>query len=83
MTRGAHEEITIFFRQVVEAVNVALGDVDLREDAAWELARQMHECWRDALRRAFCADVPPATARPKGHPAMEDLLRMIDLEVEP
>ena len=82
MRRVGQDEITQFFRQMVVAINEALGDHDISDDVAWELARQLHQLWRDALRRASGNEERKAVAHPKGHPAMEDLIQMIDVEAE-
>ncbi len=73
------DEITPFFRQVVVAVNDAIAAMNLEEPAAWELARTLHSLWREALRRAH-SKPRPSEHLPKGHPAMEELLQMIDVE---
>jgi len=82
MKRVGQDEITQFFRQMVAAVNEALGELDISDDAAWELARRLHQIWREALRRASGSQAHKSDAHPKGHPAMEDLLQMIDVEAD-
>jgi len=82
MKQAGHDEITRFFRQVLSEVNEALRDLDIRDERAWELARRLHELWREALRRASDPDLSSPVSHSKGHPAMEELLQMIDVEVE-
>jgi hypothetical protein len=79
MKSCGQDEITRFFRQVVAAVNEAVVELDIGDQAAWDLARKLHARWREALRRAHTAPPPPEPPS-HGHPAMEDLLQMIDLE---
>ena len=81
MNPCTQDEITRFFRQVITAVNEAVVDLDIGDQAAWDLARKLHALWREALRRAHSAPPRPEPS-PHGHPAMGDLLQMIDLEVE-
>lgn len=80
MTLLNQDEITNFFRQVVTAVNETVGRKDANDPALWDLAQRLHSIWREALRRAHSA----GTARPSvtltGHPALEELMRMIDVE---
>lgn len=73
------DEITRFLRQVVTAVNEAVIELGIGDQAAWALARKLHALWREALRQAHAA-TPRPEPTPHGHPAMEDLLQMIDLE---
>ena len=82
MKQAGHDEITRFFRQVLSEVNEALRDLDIRDERAWELARRLHELWREAMRRASDSENSSPDSHPKGHPAMEELLQMIDVEVE-
>jgi hypothetical protein len=82
MSRVAQDEITDFFRQVVVAINESIRGLDIRDEEAWELARRLHQLWREALRRVNSATSVSPGSHSKGHPAMEDLLQMIDVEVE-
>lgn len=80
MKQAGHDEITRFFRQMLAEVNEALRDLDIRDERAWELARRLHELWREALRRTSDSGISSRDTYPKGHPAMEELLQMIDVE---
>ena len=83
MKRSLKAEMRVFFRALVCDVNDVLASRAVDEDVMWEMARRLHHAWHRALERLEREEGQEQGDAEGRHPALSELLRLIDLEVEP
>jgi hypothetical protein len=81
MKHSSKHEITEFFQEIVGELNSGLADAGIDDGLMWELSRRLHAVWRAAMKRARPDASPNASPEPPGHPALEELLRLANVEV--
>jgi len=81
MKRSTRDELRVLFRTLVCDVNDVLTSRNVPEDVMWEMARRLHSTWREAMNRLETSDADEVRAAANRHPALSELLRLIDFEV--
>lgn len=81
MNHTSKHEISEFFQEIVGELNRSLADAGIDDGLMWELSRRLHAAWRAAMKRAQLAESSDDWADPHGHPAFEELLQLVKMEV--
>lgn len=74
--------LTKLARECAKAVDETFHDLGIGDQKMWDLARRLHLAWRTSLREAKGQATSNTQESGHGHPAMEELLRLIDMEAE-
>lgn len=82
MKHASKHEITEFFQDIVAELNRLLADLEIDNGAMWELSRRLHTVWRAAMKRAQPDVSSRGLPEAHGHPALEELLRLVKVEVQ-
>ncbi len=83
MKNDAAQMLTRFFKEIVAVLAGEMADLELDNDAVWQLVRRLHSAWRTAIRRARSDDQSGESGSESlGHPALEELMRLVDVEAE-
>jgi len=81
MKRSVKDEMRGLFRALVCDVNDVLTSRNVNEDVMWEMARRLHSTWHQAVDRLAAEENDERRDAGHRHPALTELLRLIDLEV--
>jgi len=81
MSHTSRHEISEFFQEIVGELNHTLADARIDDGLLWELSRRLHAVWRAAMKRARPDDSTGDWSEPLGHPAFEELLQLVKVEV--
>mgnify|MGYP003987453995 CR=1 FL=1 len=81
MDHTSKHEISEFFQEIVGELNRGLADAGIDDGLMWELSRRLHAVWRAAMERAQPDGSPDVSPDPRGHPAFEELQRLVKVEV--
>ena len=81
MDHTSKHEISEFFQEIVGELNRGLADAGIDDGLLWELSRRLHAVWRAAMKRAQPDGSANESPEPHGHPAFEELQRLVEVEV--
>jgi hypothetical protein len=83
MKQLVRHEMRVLFRALVCEVNDVLTSRSVHEDTMWEMARRLHSTWHRIMALLEDEEKQELLDTERRHPALSELLRLIDLEVEP
>lgn len=83
MKRTRQEELTEFFGEVVAEVSQTLSDCEIDDEVMWKLSRRLHGVWREAVKRLHAEESGRTRQPGESHPAFNELMRMVRVEVKP
>jgi hypothetical protein len=83
MKWSARQETQTVFKALVSEVNDVLMSRAVNDDTLWELARRLHDTWHRVMARLEDEDANEQRETERRHPALAELLRLIDIEEGP
>ncbi len=83
MKWSARQETRAVFKALVSEVNDVLTSRAVNDDTLWELARRLHDTWHRVMAHLEDEDAKEQRETERRHPALAELLRLIDIEEGP